>query len=81
MLILFGGLAITSTTSVVLILQLLKNTPLLLLEMFVLLLKLLAPTISNGSRTEWSPIQSVIIGALNKTGPQPRGSPIRFVKI
>ena len=33
-------------------------------------------TINNGNRTEWSPIQSVIIRVINKIGRPRSGSPI-----
>ena len=35
--------------------------------------------ISNGNRTEWSPIQSVIILVINKIGRPRRGSPICLI--
>ena len=35
--------------------------------------------ISNGNRTEWSPIQSVIIRAINKIGRPRSGSPICLI--
>ena len=34
------------------------------------------PSISNGNRTEWSPIRSVIIRVINKIGRPRSGSPI-----
>ena len=36
-------------------------------------------TISNGNRTEWSPVGSVIIRVINKIGRPRRGSPICFI--
>ena len=35
--------------------------------------------ISNGNRTEWSPIRSVIIGVINKIGRPRSGSPICLI--
>ena len=37
------------------------------------------PTISNGNRTEWSPIRSVIIRVINKIGRPRSGSPICLI--
>ena len=37
-------------------------------------------SISNGNRTEWSPIWSVIIRVINKIGRPRRGSPICLIK-
>ena len=36
--------------------------------------------ISNGNRTEWSPIRSVIIRVINKIGRPRSGSPICLIK-
>ena len=36
--------------------------------------------ISNGNRTEWSPIRSVIIGVITKIGRPRSGSPICLIK-
>ena len=35
--------------------------------------------ISNGNRTEWSPILSAITGVINKIGRPRRGSPISLI--
>ena len=35
--------------------------------------------ISNGNRTEWSPIRPTIIGVINKIGRPRRGSPICLI--
>ena len=37
------------------------------------------PVINNGNRTEWSPIPSVIIWVINKTGQPHSGSPISLI--
>ena len=36
-------------------------------------------TVSNGNRTEWSPIRSVIIRVINKIGRPRSGSPICLI--
>ena len=36
-------------------------------------------TISNGNRTEWSPIQSVLIRVINKIGRPRSGSPVCLI--
>ena len=43
--------------------------------------KLVIDTISNGNRTEWSPIRSVIIRVINKIGRPRSGSPICLSRI
>ena len=48
----------------------LKNTALILQEICL---------ISNGNRTEWSPIRSVIIRVINKIGRPRSGSPICLI--
>ena len=40
---------------------------------------ILLKTISNGNRTEWSPIRSVIIRVINKIGRPRSGSPICLI--
>ena len=41
---------------------------------------LLINAVSNGNRTEWSPIRSVIIRVINKIGRPRSGSPICLIK-
>ena len=36
-------------------------------------------TVSNGNRTEWSPIRSIIIRVINKIGRPRSGSPICLI--
>ena len=50
-----------------------------LLIVAILITMMLLLLISNGNRTEWSPIRSVIIRVINKIGRPHSGSPICLI--
>ena len=51
----------------------------LLLCQIIILVIIIISIISNGNRTEWSPIRSVIIRVINKIGRPRSGSPICLI--
>ena len=47
----------------------------------VITITIISLMISNGNRTEWSPIRSIIIRVINKIGQPRSGSPICLITI
>ena len=59
--------------------HLLKNTRLRKRKMMMMVTMIIMVIISNGNRTEWSSIRSVIIRVINKIGRPRSGSPICLI--